>query len=220
MMDFDPAQHKIVAVVTDKSNPEYGHHFHLSLPDLIKEVREIETQVLPPEVVDRITALEAREVVAAVAVPADVLDRITALESREPVRDLVPVAPIPPEFIARLEALEAAQKASLSALEARVTALEEKPTPLMPKHPANDITAIPAAIGNLVERNEALEDRIEALEGKEDAGADMFETMARVLRMVSDVSQEIGRNRARADGQHGMVVDELSHLAGVIRRAG
>ena len=197
-MDFDPAQHKIVAVVTDKSNPEYGHHFHLSLPDLIKEVREIETQVLPPEVVDR----------------------ITALESREPVRDLVPVAPIPPEFIARLEALEAAQKASLSALEARVTALEEKPTPLMPKHPANDITAIPAAIGNLVERNEALEDRIEALEGKEDAGADMFETMARVLRMVSDVSQEIGRNRARADGQHGMVVDELSHLAGVIRRAG
>ena len=198
MMDFDPAQHKIVAVVTDKSNPEYGHHFHLSLPDLIKEVREIETQVLPPEVVDR----------------------ITALESREPVRDLVPVAPIPPEFIARLEALEAAQKASLSALEARVTALEEKPTPLMPKHPANDITAIPAAIGNLVERNEALEDRIEALEGKEEAGADMFETMARVLRMVSDVSQEIGRNRARADGQHGMVVDELSHLAGVIRRAG
>ena len=198
MMDFDPAQHKIVAVVTDKSNPEYGHHFHLSLPDLIKEVREIETQVLPPEVVDR----------------------ITALESREPVRDLVPVAPIPHEFIARLEALEAAQKASLSALEARVTALEEKPTPLMPKHPANDITAIPAAIGNLVERNEALEDRIEALEGKEDAGADMFETMARVLRMVSDVSQEIGRNRARADGQHGMVVDELSHLAGVIRRAG
>jgi len=201
MTDFDPAKHKIVAVVTDKDDPEYGQHFHLSLPDLVQEVREIETQILPPEVVDRITALEARE-------PSREIVSANRIEEK-----------LPDSIAERLTELEekclafASFGSAFDALGRRVKALEDKPEPLMPKQPANDLTAIPQAIGTIVERIEALEDR-------NDAGADLYEGMANALRMVADLSKMMERNRARADGQHGMVVDELSHLASVMRRAG
>jgi ubiquinone biosynthesis protein UbiJ len=112
-----------------------------------------------------------------------------------------------------IETLTDDMRAAVDDLRSRVKALENKPEPLIPKQPANDLTAIPQAIGTIVERIEALEDR-------NDAGADLYEGVANALRMVADLSKMIQRNRARADGQHGMVVDELSHLANVIRRAG
>ena len=112
-----------------------------------------------------------------------------------------------------IETLPDDVRAAIDDLRSRVKALEDKPAPLIPKQPANDPTQLPLAIGKIMERIEALEDR-------NDAGAELYEGMAGALRMVADLSKRMESNRARADGQHGMVVDELSQLATVIRRAG
>jgi len=189
MTDFDPKKHKIVAVVTDKDDPDFGQHFHLSLPELVREVREIETQILPPEIVDRITALEARE-------PSREI--ITTIEQ-----------PVPAEIVKQWKRFKESQEYVLphafKELMERVSTLEHEPRNITP--------AVPKVVETVITRIEALEDR-------SDAGADMYETMALALRAVADLSKQIESNRARSDGQHGMVVDELSHLAGVIRMAG
>lgn len=90
-VEFDPARHKIVAVVTDEGD-EKGQHFHLSLPDLVQEIRE--TKVIEHHPADT-TALATFE------------DRLAAVESRPAVvTELVPAdvpAQIPEEFAERLQ---------------------------------------------------------------------------------------------------------------------
>ncbi len=74
--DFDPARHKIVAVVDHAGHPDHGQQFHVSMPDLVAEIEQATTKIklerdhpcqrdamplaplMMPEITDRIAALE------------------------------------------------------------------------------------------------------------------------------------------------------------------
>lgn len=95
-IDFDPAKHRIVAVNVDRDSAEYGNHFHLSLPDLVREASEL-PQVDWSPVEGRMHAIEAA---------------VAELKAARNATPLVPVsAPVPtplvvPDYDARITALE------------------------------------------------------------------------------------------------------------------
>jgi hypothetical protein len=111
VIDFDPAKHRIVAVNVDPDSPECGNHFHLSLPDLVREAAELPTIDWSP-VEQRIAAIESRP--APVFQPVDLAPinaRVAAIESA--VKDLRASRgepqPVPVQIAdhgARIEALE------------------------------------------------------------------------------------------------------------------
>jgi hypothetical protein len=43
--EFDPARHKIVAIVSDPDDPERGQHLHVTVQEFRQVVREIERQI-------------------------------------------------------------------------------------------------------------------------------------------------------------------------------
>lgn len=96
MIDFDPRKHRIVAVDVDPDSPECGNHFHLSLPDLVREASEL-PQVDWSPVEGRMHAIEAA---------------VAELKAARNATPLVPVsAPVPtpavvPDYDARITALE------------------------------------------------------------------------------------------------------------------
>lgn len=120
MTNFDPDKHRIVAVVVDPKDVEHGQHFHLSLPELVQEVREVEAK--SPDLADvyqRLSDLESRQP-EQLPVPADV--DFGALERQ--LVDSVARETDPHGFLAkRLEALEG----RLTETAARLDAHEQLP---------------------------------------------------------------------------------------------
>jgi hypothetical protein len=43
--EFDPARHKIVAIVSDPDDPERGQHLHVTVQEFRQVVREIEREI-------------------------------------------------------------------------------------------------------------------------------------------------------------------------------
>ena len=102
-IDFDPRKHRIVAVDVDPDSPERGNHFHLSLPDLVREAAELPAIDWSP--------LERK---------------IAAVESElSALKTLRAPAPLPVPLIAQTVP---DVDGSIAALSARVEALESVPT--------------------------------------------------------------------------------------------
>jgi hypothetical protein len=62
--EFDPARHKIVAIVSDPADPEHGQHLHVTVQEFRQVVREIEREIpvetgLSAEVQDTIRSVDA-----------------------------------------------------------------------------------------------------------------------------------------------------------------
>lgn len=107
-IDFDPKKHRIVAVNVDRDSPEFGNHFHLSLPDLIREAAELPTIDWSP-LEQRISAIESKP--AASAEIGSIVSRVDQIEAAvkelRAVRDATPLVPVQiAEHGARIEALE------------------------------------------------------------------------------------------------------------------
>lgn len=120
MKDFDPAIHRIVAVVDNPGHADHGQQFHLPLPDLVREAQELPVVDWSP-VNSRLAELEAA--IQASAKPNSVSDnpnsvnelksRIDQIEaevrkfrsSRDNATPLVPVT-LPADHVARIVALE------------------------------------------------------------------------------------------------------------------
>lgn len=123
-VDFDPRKHRIVAVDVDPDSPEFGNHFHLSLPDLVREASELPAIDWSP-IEQRISAIESKPAAIVPSIDlAPLLARLAAAEAA--VRDLkasrtTPLVPVVspvalPDYEARIAALEghAAASADLS----------------------------------------------------------------------------------------------------------
>lgn len=109
-IDFDPKKHRIVAVNTDPDSPEFGNHFHLSLPDLVREAAELPTVDWSP-IEQRISAIESKAAPAASIDLTPLNDRMSAIEAAvkeiRAARDATPLVPVQiAEHGARIEALE------------------------------------------------------------------------------------------------------------------
>lgn len=101
-IDFDPRKHRIVAVDVDPDSPERGNHFHLSLPDLVREAAELPAIDWSPlerkiaAVESELAALKALRAPASLiaqTVP-DVDGSIAALSARVEALESVPTAQI------------------------------------------------------------------------------------------------------------------------------
>lgn len=208
MTDFDPDKHKIVAVVVE-DGPEKGQHFHLSLPDLAREVHEttIVKEVGPSD--DVIKALS---------------DRVFSLETRKPSREVVTtqVETLPQEYVDQIERITRDLKTfkesqefvlprAFAELVDRVQAIESRPVDITP---ATSITAV------VEERLAGHDTRLEALEGQGDASADLYEAMAKLMRQLAGMMRAIESNKARSDSQYEVLMDHMGQLAATIRRAG
>lgn len=210
MTDFDPARHKIVAVVTDPNDPDYGQHFHLSLPDLAREVHE--TRIIEQHGADEAEIQELRA-------------RLEQLEARQPAREVVKVEStavekLPQQYIDQLERIardlerfKASQefvmpKAFQEAVE-RISALEKRPIDITPAQ--TDTT--------LIERLTAVEGSVQDLHDNRDAHRDMIEAAMRFSKIAHQIMQQIDSNRARADGQYSIAMDAVQELSATIRRA-
>jgi hypothetical protein len=60
--EFDPSRHKIVAIVSDPSDPEHGQHLHVTVQEFRQVVREIERQIpaegLPAELRETLAGVD------------------------------------------------------------------------------------------------------------------------------------------------------------------
>jgi hypothetical protein len=60
--EFDPARHKIVAIVSDPDDPERGQHLHVTVQEFRQVVREIERQIpaegLPAELRETLAGVD------------------------------------------------------------------------------------------------------------------------------------------------------------------
>lgn len=114
-IDFNPKTHRIVAVDVDPASPECGNHFHLSLPDLVREAAELPTIDWSP-IEQRISAIESKP---AAVIPnidlAPISARMAAIEAAvhelKVIRSATPLVPVSaptsmPDYGARIEALE------------------------------------------------------------------------------------------------------------------
>ena len=120
-IDFDPLKHRIVAVNVDPDSPECGNHFHLSLPDLVREAAELPTVDWSP-IEQRLNAIESRPAASVSSIDlAPLSARMVAIEAAvadlKAARDTTPLVPVQiADHGARIEALEshAAEHTELS----------------------------------------------------------------------------------------------------------
>lgn len=112
MSTFDKSKHRIVAVNVDPDSPDYGNHFHLSLPDLAHAASVLPDIDWSP-IEQRLTAIETAKNSASTPIidlaPLDT--RLTAIEvavhGLKAARETTPLVPVAvPDQDARIAALE------------------------------------------------------------------------------------------------------------------
>lgn len=126
-IDFNPKTHRIVAVDVDPASAECGNHFHLSLPDLVREASELPTIDWSP-IEQRISAIESKPAAIAQTIDlAPIIARMAALEAAvnelKLTRSAMPLVPVVPhvsvsDYDARIAALEAHATAQIELSEA------------------------------------------------------------------------------------------------------
>jgi hypothetical protein len=198
MTDFDPAIHKIVAVVTD--GPEKGQHFHVTLPDLAREVMEIDAESIGlGDVTRRLANLEAGN------------KAVVRVERTE-------VERLPDEHIALIERI----KAELE----RFQASQEFVMPKAFQELIERVGKVEAVVGRLAEQaarakiettahepNEpsALEARLVAVE--EFITTRAVDDLAEALKMMRLLMAEVDRNKRLATAQFDIALNRTDELA-------
>tara|TARA_R110000868_G_scaffold270726_3_gene530182 strand:+ start:499 stop:1179 length:681 start_codon:yes stop_codon:yes gene_type:complete len=207
MTDFDPSRHRIVAVVTDEEDPERGQHFHLSMPDLVREIHE--TKVIESDS----TALQV------------INDRIDALASRPtPTELIIPKIDneIPKDLLERMQFIAR----GLDVLRSKVEALEGQGT-ITPSD-ANDLVRsfgsrldvtieekLADAIGDIRSRLSVVEERESPQVAKQ--LTKLAEAVHAVSDLVSSVEETVEQKSSQLERKYAKIA---SHINGVEDRVG